>query len=168
MAPFAQKRILAHLKPGAAPVGRPSLYKPEYCQAVVDAMSTGISLTAFAATIGVDKQSVYEWQSRHSEFSHAVARAKVARLLFLERKLLNARYGAQASASIFALKNADPQEWRDMRSVSHEHSHSLQVLTDEQLLAIVGAAPGAAPAIEGECTRMGTALGTESDSDSER
>jgi hypothetical protein len=136
MAPFAQKRMLAHLKPENRPEGRPSLYRPEYCEMVVQAMATGVSLTAFAGMIGVSKDAVYEWMVQHSEFSNAVARGKPARLLHLERKLLAARYGAQCSAAIFALRNADPTEWRDIRSVQHDHNVRVEALTDQQLLAI--------------------------------
>ena len=135
MAPFAQKTLLAHEKPGAK-MGRPTEYKPEYCQAVIDAMSRGLSLTAFAGTIKVAKSSIYEWLSTHSDFSDAVARGRSTRVLALETKLLAARYGAQASTAIFALRNADPSEWRDVRSVQHDHTVTLQTMTDEQLLAI--------------------------------
>ena len=82
------------------------------------------------------RDTIYQWLSDHSEFSDAVARARSTRVLALEEKLLSARYGAQAATSIFALKNADPHEWRDMRSVSHEHNITLQTMSDEQLLAI--------------------------------
>jgi DNA-binding FadR family transcriptional regulator len=133
MAPFAQKRLLAHER---HPGGRPSAYKPEYCEAVIEAMASGISLTAFAGTIRVSRECLYNWMSEHSEFSDAVSRGRPARTLALERKLLSARYGAQASAAIFALKNADPNEWRDMRTVQHDHNHAIANLTDEQLLAI--------------------------------
>jgi hypothetical protein len=146
MAPFAQKRIPAHLNPeksaahaspgSARSRGQPTLYKPEYCDLVVDKMADGISLTAFAGSIRVAKETVYAWMSDHSEFSDAVARGRAARVLKLELKLLSARYGAQSSASIFALRNADPQEWRDVRSVQHDHNVTLQTMSDEQLLAI--------------------------------
>jgi hypothetical protein len=136
MAPFAQKRLLAHLNPEKHAGGRPSEYKPEYCELVIERMGEGLSLTAFAGSIKVDKQSVYRWMSEHSEFSHAVARGRSTRVLNLEQKLLRARYGAQSSAAIFALRNADPSEWRDVRNVQHDHSHTIANLTDEQLLAI--------------------------------
>ena len=42
--------------------------------------------------------------------------------------------GAETTASIFALRNADPSEWRDIRNVQHDHSHSIAQLMDEQLL----------------------------------
>jgi hypothetical protein len=72
----------------------------------------------------------------HSEFSHAVSRAKSARVLWWEQKLMRSKKGAETSASIFALRNADPSEWRDIRNVQHDHSHTIASLTDEQLLAI--------------------------------
>ena len=133
MAPFAQKRVLAH---EAKPMGRPSLYKPEYCEAVVKAMSEGVSLSGFAGMIGVSREALYHWQSKHSDFSDACSRARMARVLWWEQKLMRSTKGAQTTASIFALRNADPTEWRDVRSVQHDHTVTLQTMTDEQLLAI--------------------------------
>jgi hypothetical protein len=136
MAPFAQKRLLAHLNPEKHAGGRPSEYKPEYCQAVIDKMEQGLSLAAFAGSIKVARDTVYAWMHEHSEFSDAVARARSTRVLWLERKLLASRKGAETTAAIFALRNADPSEWRDVRNVQHDHSHTIANLTDEQLLAI--------------------------------
>ncbi len=121
MAPFAQKRVLAHERPENK-IGRPSEYKPEYCQAVIDYMGQGYSLSAFAGSIKVSRNAVYEWMSEHSDFGDAVSRGRATRVTALERKLLAARYGAQASTSIFALRNADPSEWRDVRQVQHDHA----------------------------------------------
>ena len=74
--------------------------------------------------------------SEHSEFADAVSRARSARVLWWEQKLMRSRKGAETTASIFALRNADPSEWRDVRNVQHDHSHTIANLTDEQLLAI--------------------------------
>jgi len=43
MAPFRQMTVPAHLKHAG---GRPSEYRPEYCQVVIDHMALGFSLTA--------------------------------------------------------------------------------------------------------------------------
>jgi hypothetical protein len=143
MAPFAQKRMLAHLQPDPKhPGGRPSEYDPAYCDLVVEFMAKGFSLTAFAGSIRKSRDAVYDWISAHREFSDAVSRGRAARTAALEGKLLGARYGAQASAAIFALKNAQPDEWRDMRSVSHEHLHAIAQLTDAQLNAIAAGKVG--------------------------
>jgi len=148
MAPFAQKRALAPL-----PTGRPSEYRPEYDEMVIECMAQGLSLTAFAGTVRVSRESVYRWMSAHSSFRDAVTRGRAARTLKLEQKLLSARYGAQCSAAIFALKNAQPDEWRDLKHTETTHTHQLTVLTDAQLQAIAAGAAdqvGDGITIEGE------------------
>lgn len=58
--------------------GRPSKYLPEYCEEIIEFMSTGRSLTAFAAKVCVSKQTVYDWTKAHPAFLDAtnIARAK--------------------------------------------------------------------------------------------
>ena len=142
MAPFAQKRVMAHLKPEqppkvpAGPGGRPSEYKPEYCELVQEHMAQGYSLTAFAGSIKVGRETVYGWIAQHREFSDAVARARPARTLWLERKLLSSRKGAETTAAIFALRNAQPDEWRDVKHTETMHLHAIAQLSDAQLNAI--------------------------------
>jgi hypothetical protein len=122
---------------------------------VIAAMSDGLSLSAFAGLIGQGRDTVYKWIRAHSEFSDAVTRARAARVLWLERKLLRSRKGAETTAAIFALKNADPVEWRDVKYSEHKHSIALQSLTDAQLLAIAGgASPADVGVIEGDFERL--------------
>jgi hypothetical protein len=121
-------------------------------------MSQGYSLTAFAGSIRQSRDAIYDWIRAHSEFSHAVSRARAARVLWLEGKLLRAKKGAETSAAIFALKNACPAEWRDVKQTEHHHSLSIDKLTDEQLHAIAsGVDPadvGVTGIIEGDFERL--------------
>jgi hypothetical protein len=120
-------------KPEGYRFGRPTLYRPEYCQLVIERMGQGFSLTAFAGTIGVSKNAVYEWIRAHADFGDAVSRARPARTLWLEQKLLRSRKGAETTAAIFALRNADPDEWRDVKHQEHQHLHAIRQLTDAEL-----------------------------------
>jgi hypothetical protein len=138
MAPFARKRPYAcdlpenqHKK-----MGRPSSYRAEFCDQVVDYMGQGFSLTAFAGEIGHCVDSLYEWIGTHSDFSEAVKRGRAARVQALEKRLLSATNGGTASTSIFALKNADPTEWKEVRYATYDHNLKLETLSDEQLMAI--------------------------------
>jgi hypothetical protein len=54
------------------PVGRPSTYRPEICQQLIEAMAGGHSAEAGAAKIGISARSLCEWQQRHPEFMQAV------------------------------------------------------------------------------------------------
>jgi hypothetical protein len=86
-----------------------------------------------------------------------VARGRAARTLWLEQKLLRSRKGAETTAAIFALRNAQPDEWKDVRQVSHQHQHELTVLTDAQLHAIAAGSAveiGDGVTIEGEAQHL--------------
>jgi hypothetical protein len=105
---------------------------------VIAVMATGLSLTAFAGDIGVHRGTINEWMEVHPEFSEAVRVGKAKRTAALERGMLVAESGPAVTARMFALKNADPEEWRDKREV--EHSGKMEVSTKEQRDAAVAAA----------------------------
>lgn len=160
VAPFQQKRMLAHLKPDESrPEGRPSEYRPEYCDLVREKMGEGLSLTAFAGFVGVAKETAYRWMSRHREFGDAVSRARAAQNLWWELKMKSARKGAEVTASIFALRNINPDDWKDVRQVEHQHTHQLAQLTDAQLNAIAAGHVDVIDddVIDGTCERVDAA-----------
>ncbi len=104
------------------PVGRPSKYKETYCDLVIESMSEGKSLTAFAADIGVARDTITEWADVHPEFSAAVKRGKAkCAAWWEERGRIMAQNGGgpgQATAVIFGLKNMGRDDWADR----HEHT----------------------------------------------
>ncbi len=100
--------------------GRPTDFKPEMGEEILSLMADGLSLAAAAAVLGVHRQRVYEWMERHPNFADTVKLAQVKRQLFLERRLLSADSGPVVTSTIFALKNAGPEDWRE--KVTQEHS----------------------------------------------
>lgn len=94
-------------------MGRPPKYHEAFCEEIISLMSEGLSLTAAAAELGIHRDTVYDWESKHSEFSDAIKLARAKRTLSLERDLLSATEGPKVTSRIFALKNACPDEWRD-------------------------------------------------------
>jgi hypothetical protein len=59
------------------PVGRPSKYKPEYCERVIAMAKEGKGWANYAAEFEVDRASLYDWAASHEDFSTALMRAKV-------------------------------------------------------------------------------------------
>lgn len=100
--------------------GRPTAYKPSFGEEIISLMATGLSLTAAAAELGFHRDTIYEWKSKHPEFSDTVKLAQAKRQLFLEKRLLSADVGPVVTSTIFALKNAGPEDWRE--KVINEHS----------------------------------------------
>lgn len=104
------------------PAGRPTDWTPTIGGEILALMSTGLSLAASAAELGFHRQRVYEWMERHPEFADTVRLAQGKRQLFLERRLLKDDLpGPQMTSTMFALKNAGPDDWRDKQDIDHKH-----------------------------------------------
>jgi hypothetical protein len=102
------------------PAGRPTDYTPELGEQILAKMKEGLSLAASAGELGVHRQRVYDWKDKHPEFADTISLAMVSRQAFLERRLLKADQGPVVTSTIFALKNAAAEDWRDKQE--HEHA----------------------------------------------
>lgn len=60
------------------PPHRPSLYRKEYCQLLIDHMAQGYSFASFAGIVGTSTQTIYDWCKQHTDFLDAkkIATAK--------------------------------------------------------------------------------------------
>lgn len=56
--------------------GRPTLYRKEYCDEVVDLGKQGKSLVQMAAHFDVSRSTIDQWSVDNAEFSEALNRAK--------------------------------------------------------------------------------------------
>lgn len=106
-------------------VGRPSKYKPEFCQGLIEHMGQGFSFESFAAVIEVNRDTLYAWEKEYLEFSDAKSIAFDKNLMFWEKlgidHILNESesFGEGVSRSkslnstiwIFNMKNR--HKWRD-------------------------------------------------------
>jgi hypothetical protein len=112
-------KIQPHKPVGSRGRGRPSGYKPEYCHAVIKDMTAGFTLTAWAGSIGVSRETAYQWARVHPEFSDAVATGRAARQRYWEKRLMSVEAGAANSGIIFALRNCCQADWADRHEVQH-------------------------------------------------
>jgi hypothetical protein len=124
------------------PAGRPTDFKPAYAEEILSLMAEGLSLAASAAELGIHRQRVYEWMERYPEFADTVKLAQVKRQLFLERRLLKADQGPIVTSTIFALKNAGPEDWREKveqtvagdpdNPVKHDHAMTIRFVRPDK------------------------------------
>jgi hypothetical protein len=68
------------------PVGRPSKYKPEYCDQVIEMAKEGIGPAGYAAKFEIAKQSLWDWAEQHPEFSDALSQAKTLEQAWWEKQ----------------------------------------------------------------------------------
>jgi hypothetical protein len=112
-------------------VGRPTQYKEEYCELLIEFMKKGYSFEAFGAELSVAKKTLYLWLDKHPEFVHAKDIATSHSRKFWETIAIEACKGeikipAQA-VWVFNMKNRFG--WRD--KLPEEISDKIQPLVIE-------------------------------------
>ena len=130
------------------PVGRPTAYRPEMCQQLIEAMAGGHSAEAGAAKIGISARSLFEWQKLHPEFLMAIQEGRHRAVLFWESLAIDVARGKPGNSQMItlALKNRS-------RAASGWHH-------DVQKTELTGA-DGGAIQTEVKTTIDATALGPE-------
>lgn len=119
--------------------GAPSKFREEYCEAVIEHMADGASLTTFAAAIGVSRRTLTVWQGAHPDFADAVDLAKAKALAWWEeraRDIAQGNGGPGASAIVtFGLKNLGPEDWQDKQQHEHVGNVLHRAMSHEEAIA---------------------------------
>ena len=118
--------------------GQPTKYREEYCQGVIDHMSTGLSFETYGAVIGVSRETIYEWARVHTPFSDAKAYARDACQLHWEKIGLAGTTNCKDFSTgmwIFNAKCRFPKTFRDVQEVvtRDETLRNPADLTEDQL-----------------------------------
>ncbi len=119
-------------KRGRINEGAPTLYRPEYAEQCVKDMAEGFTLTAFAGSIGVSRECVYDWIDKYPEFSHAFKQGKAARQRRFEKELFT---DSNPAKIIFGLKNCAPDDFKDKQEFGVTDTAG----NDAQLIVSLGA-----------------------------
>jgi len=106
--------------------GRPTDYKPEYCQMVIDHMSQGFPFETFAAEIGTHRATLYNWREKYPEFFDASKKGQelcykwfltVGRASMLGLESNGKKIHANPTFWIFMMKNM--HKWHDKQQLEH-------------------------------------------------
>jgi hypothetical protein len=103
--------------------GRPTKYKPEYCQRVIDLGFEGNSKAQIAREIGVDRNTLDDWAKVHPDFSRALKIAKELELAWWEdqgKSGLALGRDFNAVAFIFQVKNRFRDDYAEKVDVRHD------------------------------------------------
>jgi hypothetical protein len=108
------------------PAGRPTSYKPEYCERVIELGRIGMSVVEMASDIGVARNTLETlWPEAHPEFKEALTQAREASQAWWEtqaRVNLVMPQGSgtfQASAWSRSMAARFPKDWREKNETAH-------------------------------------------------
>jgi len=83
-------------------VGRPSLYKPEYCERVIELGKEGCSPAEIASDLDVDRTTLLNWADAHPEFLTALTRAKIHEQAWFEKAGKAGMFADKFNATVWA------------------------------------------------------------------
>lgn len=121
------------------PGGRPTKYKPEYCEMLIKHGQDGLSYESFAGVIDVNVDTLYEWEKVYPEFSEAKNNFRAKSLLFWDKVGIeglwevsqydddgNLIYKKKLNTTnwIFQMKNR--HNWRDKTEVEFEQKSAFK------------------------------------------
>ena len=99
------------------PAGRPSKYKPEMCEIVIQCGRDGMGKAEMAAELGIAYSNFDRWQHEHPEFQDAVKEAVRQSQAWWEKMGRISTFGGtdgfNATSYIFQMKNRFRAEWND-------------------------------------------------------
>ncbi len=123
--------------------GRPTHYKPEYCEALIEMMKEGASKAEVCLNFDCSFQTFLDWQAANPEFLEAVNRGLNLSKGKWEQIGREAAFGNcegfNATSWIFNMKNRFKNEdlfkekWSDRQEIDHSGKIGLTDLTDSEL-----------------------------------
>ena len=99
-------------------MGRPTKYKPEYCQRVIELGRKGKSIEQIAGLLNVAKRTLYNWRDNHEDFLHALDEAHDLALMWWEdtaqNNIVETKEGERVNASLWSRSMAArfPKKYR--------------------------------------------------------
>jgi hypothetical protein len=120
-------------KPAKRPVGRPTKYKPEYCEQIIQLGKEGKSIAQMASFFDVDKASIFDWAAAHEDFSTALACARAHSQTWWEDKaqqnLASRDFNAQLWLKSVASRFRDDYTERTQTEITGKDGGAVKVET---------------------------------------
>lgn len=105
--------------------GRPTKYREEMCERVIELGREGKTLAEMASDLDVDRATINDWAKTKPEFSRAIKAGIDAAQAWWESQGRLATFGGidgfNATSYIFQMKNRFKEDWRD--KVDHAHGN---------------------------------------------
>ena len=160
----------ADIVPAKRPVGRPTLYKPEYAKQAKKLCEMGATDVELCKFFEISHETLYQWSNVNEEFAESRKVGKAACDNRVERSLYQKALGftreaekvviiddvpikvkyeeyvpPSDTAMIFWLKNRRKDQWRDRHEIEHGRVGEFDKMSDTELLTF----------IEGEAREIG-------------
>jgi hypothetical protein len=140
----------AQNKPAFTPakVGRPTKYKPEMCDQVIEMMAEGASKTEVAACLGINRETLNRWSKEIDEFSNAVKNGELLSQAWWEKEGRVSLRDKDFNATLWYMNMKNRHGWTD--KVEKKQTGSIKISWEYP--DVIDVTPEQPALTEGECT----------------
>ena len=124
---------------------KPTTFKEEYCQMLMDHMNNGMSYESFGAVVNKGRSTLYDWEKSHETWREAKEVAIEKALSFFEKRLIDKVSGntkvleaqgikikdIDTSCLVFALKTRMHKIYSEKTEVEVSGSVSINIDSDD-------------------------------------
>jgi hypothetical protein len=100
-------------KPEGYVFGRPTKYRAEMCQTVIDLMREGKSRTAVAATLMIPRETLYQWERAHPDFADALKMGDTLSQHWWERECQDSLHDQHFQTGAWTMNMKNRFRWTD-------------------------------------------------------
>lgn len=126
-------------------VGRPSEYRPEYCDKVIELGRLGKSVVQMACAIDVARDTLYQWCKDHPEFSDAFTRARQLSQDWWENQAQCGLTADRFNASLWSRSMAArfPEDYQERKGIELTGSNGgpVEVSVEVKKIVVAGVEP---------------------------
>lgn len=117
--------------------GRPSSYKDEYCETVVELGKAGFSVAQMCAHFDVSRQTIDNWAEVNSDFLEAFNRAKVHAQAWWEMQGAVGLTAERFNAAVWkkTMEARFREDYTERRELDHKSSDGTMTPTRVELVA---------------------------------
>ncbi len=118
--------------------GRPTKYRKEYCQMLIDHMGKqGLSYKSFAGLIGVNFDTLYAWEKKYKDFSESKAIGEAQNLVFWEKLGTAGAAGKLPgfNAACWNINMKNRHDWREKKDI--DLSGTVSVNLNGQIVSLI-------------------------------
>lgn len=112
-------------------MGRPTKYKPEFCEMLIKHMSEGYSFASFGGVAGCSEETLHQWKKQYEDFSESYKKGQALSMQFWEKLGMAQAIGQTKGSSatwIFNMKNRF--KWTDRVEQTNDFKEGSKLIID--------------------------------------
>ncbi len=120
------------------PVGRPTDYRPEFCDKAIELAREGCGKAEIALELGTSRPTLDAWTEKHPDFLYAMTQARELAAGWWEAQGRKGIWSREFNANAYRLQvmNRFPDDWRDKttQEVTGKDGGPVQVQRIERII----------------------------------